>query len=559
VLTYLRIRDFAIIDEIELEFGSGLTALTGETGAGKSIVVDALALAAGGRASSDAIRHGAERAEISATFDLRSHPKLGRWLDAQAIEGEGECILRRVLSRDGRSRSFINGQPVPLQTLRDLGELLVDIHGQQEFLALVRRPAQRSLVDAHGRHEGLVDEVNAAFDRWQQQRARLAELEAAGRDRDARLELLRYQVRELEALSLAAEELPELLAEQRRHANSGRLAAGVQQALELIDEADSANANFAVSRAQTALRGLLALDLHLEPAERLLADAAISIGEATRTLRHYLDALNVDPQRHEWVERRVATVEELARKHRLPAEELPVQLERLNAELRALETHASTLEAAARDTAQARTEYDRTAQALSAARRKAGGKLTREVTQLMQRLGMEGGRFDAVLSTSSGEPQAHGIDEVEFTVSANPGQPLKAVARVASGGELSRISLAVQVAAVGKALTPCLVFDEVDAGVGGAVAEIVGRQLSLLAERTQVLCVTHLAQVASQADHHVRVVKLTDGRSARTALNELRGPERIEELARMLGGVEVTQKARDHARDMLKRATRAQS
>jgi DNA repair protein RecN (Recombination protein N) len=560
VLTYLRIRDFAIIDEIELEFGSGLTALTGETGAGKSIVVDALALAAGGRASSDAIRHGAERAEISATFDLRGYPKLARRLEAQAIEGEDECILRRVLSRDGRSRSFINGQPVPLQTLRELGELLVDIHGQQEFLALVRRPAQRSLLDAHGRHEELVDAVSAAFDRWQEQRTRLAELEAAGRDRDARLELLRYQVRELEALSLTAQELPELLAEQRRHANSGRLAEGAQQAIELIDEADSTNANLAVSRAQAILRGLVALDAQLESAERLLAEAAISIREATGTLRHYLASLDVDPERHEWVERRVATIEELARKHRLPAEELPAQLERLSAELNALESHASTLEVAARDAQEARAEYDRVAQSLSAARRKAGTKLTREVTQLMQSLGMAGGRFEAVLSPSSGEPQSHGTDEVEFTVSANPGQPLKPLARVASGGELSRISLAVQVASAGKALTPCLVFDEVDAGVGGGVAEIVGRQLSLLAERTQVLCVTHLPQVASQADHHVRVVKLTDGRSARTALNELRGSERIEELARMLGGVEVSQKARDHARDMLKRAAaRAQS
>jgi DNA repair protein RecN (Recombination protein N) len=561
VLTYLRIRDFAIIDEIELEFGSGLTALTGETGAGKSIVVDALALAAGGRASADAIRHGADRAEISATFEVRAYPKLRRWLEAQAIESDGECILRRVLSNDGRSRAFINGQPVPLQTLRELGELLVDIHGQQEFLALVRRPAQRSLVDAHGKHEELAEQVNAAFDRWRDLRGRLAELEAAGRDRDARLELLQYQVRELEALALAAAELPELFAEQRRHANSGRLAEGVQQAIELIDEAETVNAHATVSRAQGVLRNLAAVDSRLAGPEQLLVEAGIAIREAAAGLRHYLDSLDVDPQRQEWVERRVATIEELARKHRLPAEELPAHLERLREELRALEAHASNLEATGREVDAARKTFAEAAQLLSTARRKAAARLTREVTQLMQTLGMAGGRFEAVLATTEGaEPQPHGIDEVEFTVSANPGQPLKPLARVASGGELSRISLAVQVAAAGKALTPCLVFDEVDAGVGGGVAEIVGRQLGLLGSRTQVLCVTHLPQVASQADHHVRVVKLTDGRSARTALNELRGAERIEELARMLGGVEVTQKARDHARDMLKRAAaRAQS
>jgi DNA repair protein RecN (Recombination protein N) len=560
VLTYLRIRDFAIIDEIELEFGAGLTALTGETGAGKSIVVDALALAAGGRASADAIRHGAERAEISATFEVRSYPKLRRWLEEQAIESDGECILRRVLSSDGRSRAFINGQPVPLQTLRELGELLVDIHGQQEFLALVRRPAQRTLVDAHGKHEELVEQVATAFARWRDLRARLVELETAGRDRDARLELLRYQVRELEALALSAQELPELFAEQRRHANSGRLAQGAQQALELIDEAESVNADATVSRALGVLRNLSNVDARLASPEQLLSEAGIAIREAATTLRHYLDSLDVDPQRQEWVERRVATIEELARKHRLPAEELPAHLERLSSELRALDSHASNVDATAREVHQARTAYDEAAQLLTAARRKAGTRLTREVTQLMQSLGMAGGRFEAVLShLEGGEPQACGVDEVEFTVSANPGQPLKPLARVASGGELSRISLAVQVAAAGKTLTPCLVFDEVDAGVGGGVAEIVGRQLGLLGERTQVLCVTHLPQVASQADHHVRVLKLTDGRTARTALSELRGPERIEELARMLGGVEVTQKARDHARDMLKRAVRAQS
>lgn len=560
MLAYLRIRDFAIIDEIELEFGAGLTALTGETGAGKSIVVDALALAAGGRASADAIRHGAERAEISATFDVRAYPKLRRWLEAQAIESDGECILRRVLSSDGRSRAFINGQPVPLQTLRELGELLVDIHGQQEFLALVRRPAQRTLVDAHGKHEELVEQVATAFARWRDLRTRLVDLEAAGRDRDARLELLRYQVRELEALALSAPELPELFAEQRRHANSGRLAQGAHQALELIDEAESVNADATVGRALGVLRNLSSVDARLASPEQLLTEAGIAIREAATTLRHYLDSLDVDPQRQEWVERRVATIEELARKHRLPAEELPAHLERLSDELRALESHASNVEATAREVDQAHKAYDAAAQLLTAARRKASTRLTREVTQLMQTLGMAGGRFEAVLSlTEGGEPQLYGVDEVEFTVSANPGQPLKPLARVASGGELSRISLAVQVAAAGKALTPCLVFDEVDAGVGGGVAEIVGRQLGLLGERTQVLCVTHLPQVASQADHHVRVLKLTDGRTARTALSELRGPERIEELARMLGGVEVTQKARDHARDMLKRAARAQS
>lgn len=554
MLTYLRIRDFAIIDELELELGDGLTALTGETGAGKSIVVDALALAAGGRATSDVVRHGAERAEVAATFECAGSAPIRRWLEAQAIDCEAECLLRRVVSRDGRSRAFINGQPVPLQTLRELGEQLVDIHGQQEFLSLMRPLAQLSLIDAHGRHEALVQQTRDAHERWRVLRDEFTELEAAGRDRDARLELLRYQVRELEALALKPAELPELLSEQRRHANSGRLAEGARQALDLVYENDSFNGHEAVGRAIAALRGLTALDPRLADTEKLLEEARIGLRESADSLRRYLDAMDVDPERQEWVERRVATIEELARKHRLPAEELPAHLERLMSELDRLESHESTLESIRQKLASARGDYSTCASRLSAARTSSAAALTREVSRLMQTLGMTGGRFQAAITgDGSRDPAPAGIDVAEFLVSANPGQPLKPLARVASGGELSRISLAIQVAALGKAITPCVVFDEVDAGVGGAVAEIVGRQLGALAERAQVLCVTHLPQVASQAHHHVRISKLTDGRSTRTTLNELRGAERVEELARMLGGVEITQKARDHARDMLKR------
>ena len=555
MLTYLGIRDFAIIDELALELGPGLTALTGETGAGKSIVVDALALASGGRAAADVVRQGAERAEIAATFDVGGQAAVRRWLESQAIDCDGECILRRVVGRDGRSRAFINGQPVPLQTLRELGEQLVDIHGQQEFVSLTRRAAQLELLDAHGRHEPLAQEVRDGYERWRALRDQCAGLAAAGRDRDARLELLRYQVRELQALGLKTAEIPQLMAEQSRHAHSGRLVEGVRQALELVYEQESFSAHEAVSRALTSVRAISALDPRLATTESLLEEGRIALREAADALRHYLESMEVDPERQEWVERRVATIEELARKHRLPAAELPAHLELLSTELDQLESHESTLEALQAQLSAKRADYGQAAARLSAARRSAAADLTREVTRLMQKLGMAGGRFEATVAADApGEPAPSGLDSVEFIVSANPGQPLKQVARVASGGELSRISLAIQVAALGKVITPCLVFDEVDAGVGGAVAEIVGRQLGALGERAQVLCVTHLPQVASQADHHVRVTKLTDGRSTRTTLNELRGPERVEELARMLGGVEITQKARDHAREMLKRA-----
>ncbi len=558
MLTFLRIRDFAIIDELELELGSGLIGLTGETGAGKSIVVDALALAGGGRAGAEVIRHGSERAEVSATFDIRRNETALAWLAAQEIECDGECILRRVAGRDGRSRAFINGQVVPLQTLRELGELLVDIHGQHEFQTLTRRVAQRQLLDAHGQHEALAAGVREAFAAWSELRTHRDELQAQGRDRDARLELLHYQVRELQALGLKPEELPELLAEQRRLANGSRLGEGARQAMDLIDEDDSFSAHGAVGRAGAQLRNLTALDAGLVEPERRLQEASIAIREAADGLRHYLEALDIDPQRRDWVERRVATIEELARKHRVPAEELAALLERLQTELAQLLAHETSLAEIGRQLEAARLAYAKAAGTLSKARQKAAKALTREVTQMLQTLGMPGGKFEATVATAqAGEPCAAGDDETEFLVTANPGQPLRPIARVASGGELSRISLAVQVAAAGRALTPCLVFDEVDAGIGGAVAEIVGRQLQSLGTRTQVLCVTHLPQVASQADRHLRVSKLTDGRTTRTTIADLRGAERVEELARMLGGVEISQKAREHAREMLKRAQQA--
>ncbi len=552
MLTFLQIRDFAIVEAVELEFKPGLTALTGETGAGKSIIVDALLLAAGGRATAESLRHGAQRAEITATFDVRSHEAAREWLAGQDIECDGDCVLRRVLSADGRGRAFINGQLSPLQSLRALGELLLDIHGQQEFQSLTRRAAQRQLLDAHGGHDPKVAQVRAAHTRFSEHKARLDELNAAGRDREARLELLRYQVRELQALALEPGEVAELLTEHKRLANSGRLAEGVTQALGLLYEEESFSAHAAVSRAQAVLRTLLPLDEQLGAQTKLLEESSIVLREAADDLRHYLDRTEIDPRRADLVEKRIAGIDDLARKHRLAPEELPAQLTRLEAELQLLEAHEVELGAIAGQVEAARKDYTRAATALSKARQGTAKDLSTVVTSLMQQLGMPGGRFLAEVTVrNEAEPGPEGNDAVEFMVSANPGQPVKPLARVASGGELSRISLAIQVAAAHTALTPCLVFDEVDAGVGGAVAEIVGRQLRALGQHAQVLCVTHLPQVASQAHHQLRVTKLTDGRTTRTAIAELTTDERIEELARMLGGVKITGKTREHAREML--------
>ncbi len=560
MLVHLQVRDFAIIDSIEVEFSAGLTALTGETGAGKSILVDAVMLAIGGRAAADAVRHGAERAEITATFDLAGNPAACAWLDEQSLDHDGEVVLRRVIGAEGRSRLYVNGQTLPAQVARELGALLIDIHGQQEFLSLVRREAQRALVDEHGDHEALLAPVREASEEWRRLSREHEALAAAAQERGSRLELLRYQVGELEALALEPGEVESLAEEQSRLMNRGRLAEATREALALAYEGEELNAHGLVSRALVQLRAAAELDGSLAAPLALLEEAAISLKEAGGELAAYIESLDVDPERQEWVERRVAAIEELARKHRVGAEELPGQLEALSTELASLENSEVVLAGIERRLAESRARYDKAAARLTAARRKAARRLASAVTELMSVLGMPGGRFDITVSEAArSEPSPDGDDIAEFLVSANPGQPVKPIGKVASGGELSRISLAVQVAAARASASTCMIFDEVDAGVGGAVAEMVGRQLGQLGARGQVLCVTHLAQVASQAHHQIRVTKLTDGKRSRMTLAELGPDERVEELARMLGGVDITRKARDHAREMLGRARSSRS
>lgn len=558
MLTYLQIRDFAIIDSIELELRPGLTVLTGETGAGKSILVDALQLLAGARAGAEVVRHGAERAEISATFDLLKAPRgLKRWLEEQSISAEQELLVRRVVSSDGRSRAYLNSQAVPVQLLRELGNIVIDIHGQHEFQSLTRGSAQRELLDEYGRLEPLTGQVEIAHRVWIELLNRMLELESKARDREARLDLLRYQVRELNALELKEGELAELLEERARLANRGRLAEAAQTSLMQLYEGEQGSAHASISRAQQALRNLACLDPKLGAVMPLIDEAAIQIREAARQLQHYIESLDIDTARQDAVEKRLAAIEELARKNRVAPEELRERAAQLSEELAQLERADLDLSNLRKDQAAALENYRTLAQQLSARRATAGRALAKAITARMQTLGMAGGRFQVEIAPlASTEPAPHGIDQVEFRVTANPGQPLRPLAKVASGGELSRLSLAVQVSCAARE-TRCMVFDEVDAGIGGAVAEIVGRELRSLGEAGQVLCVTHLPQVASQGHHHLRVTKITDGKTTRTSLTELSGDERVEELARMLGGVEITAKAREHAREMLKKAAAA--
>ncbi|MFM7397121.1 MAG: DNA repair protein RecN [Gammaproteobacteria bacterium] len=559
MLSHLHIRDFAIIDAVEVDFARGLTVLTGETGAGKSILVDALQLAVGGRGGAESIRHGAERAEITATFDIATAPKgLLAILEEQSIEADDELVVGRVLTREGKSRAYLNGQQVPLQILRTVGESLAEIHGQHEFQSLVKSSAQRELLDAFGGHDTLAEDVTRLHRERVQHSAALESLEAAARDRDARLDLLRHQTSELAALSLKPGELQALAEERNRLANSGRLAEAARGALDLLYDAEDNNAHHGVSRALAVLRQGASLDPKLESLLPALEEAAIRIADGAQELTRYLDAIEADPQRQEDLEQRLATVESLARKHRCTPDELPAKSEELADELSCLEKIDANLSTLCAQVNAAIEAWREAAKRLSRQRRKAATDLATEISARMQKLGMIGGRFDIELNPTEnpdGGTSSNGLEETAFLVSANAGQPPRPIGKVASGGELSRLSLAVQVALAGRikdlASGGCMVFDEVDSGVGGAVAEIVGRELAALGSSAQVLCVTHLPQVAALGNQHLRVSKITDGRTTRTQVTKLESDSRIEEIARMLGGVSITGKAREHAAEML--------
>jgi DNA repair protein RecN (Recombination protein N) len=554
MLTHLQIRDFAIIDLVDLEVRAGLTVLTGETGAGKSIIVDALALLAGGKGGSEVVRTGAERAELSATFDISaSAAALREILAEQSVEAGDELTVRRVIAADGRSRGYLNGVSVPLQLLRDVGGLIVDIHGQHEFQSLTRSAAQRELLDEFGKNLELAGRVREAHRNWLGLVNRTVELEGKARDRDSRIEMLRYQVGELKALDLKEGEVAQLTEERTRHSNRGRLAEAAQAAVGLLYDSDQGNAHATASRALAGIKTLSSVDPRLAKVIPLVDEATIQIREAARELSRYLETLDIDPARQEEVERRLAAIEELSRKHRVQSAELVGRATALEKELAELDSADNDLNALKKQLAEALDAYRKLATQLSTGRQTAARSLSKDITARMQTLGMAGGRFLIDISQANGEPAAHGFDTVEFRVTANPGQPLRPLAKVASGGELARLSLAVQVACSAKDAR-CMVFDEVDSGVGGAVAEIVGRELKALGFSGQVLCVTHLPQVASQGHHHLRVAKLTDGKTTRTTISELTMDERAEELARMLGGMEVTGKAREHAREMLQMA-----
>ena len=554
MLTHILIQDLAIVSRLELDCAGGLTALTGETGAGKSILVDALGLALGDKADATAIRAGQERAEVVASFDLTHCGGARDWLAAQALDDGDDCIVRRLIVRTGRSRAFVNGRAASGSQLKELGDLLVDIHGQHAHQSLLRPNDQRALLDAYGGHTTLAAAVATAFRDYRGLDRRLTELETARTERAERLDLLRFQVEELAALALRPDELSTLDQEQRRLSNLGRLQETAARVLVQLAESEPAIED-QLRTAGVELAELAAIDPALAEPRELLETAAIHAHEAASALRHYLDGLDLDPAALATVDARLAQVHDLARKYRCIPGQLTALLDTRQAELRALETADQSLEELHTRRDAAWDLFGTQAAALTAARAAAAARLGETVTAAMQQLGMAGGHFAIQLEPFPPEAAgAGGFERVEFMVSANPGQPLQPQARVASGGELSRLSLGIQVATAQVGAVPTLVFDEVDVGIGGGVAEIVGRQLRRLGAARQVLCVTHLPQVAAQAHQQLRVRKETLDGATHTRVEPLDAASREDEIARMLGGTEITQRTRDHAAEMLSNA-----
>ncbi len=555
MLEHLAIKDFIIVESLELDVAPGLTVLTGETGAGKSVLLDALGFVLGGRGDNGAIRHGCERADVTVRFLIENLPNAKTWLHEHDLASGGECILRRTLAQDGRSRAYINGNTVPVQSLRELGEMLVDIHGQNVHQALLKVTVQRSTVDEYAGHSALLAKVAAVHAQWRQLETEYQTLSAALHERDARLELLRYQVQELQSLELRADELDELDQEHARLANASRLLQGSEQAVQMLYENEDASLCTGIDRLIVEIEQLAHFDAALKPSAELLGNASIQLHEAAHALRAYRDRVDLDPQRLQAVEERMAAIHDAARKHRIPPAELPAFSARLAAELQNLEHADARLDEIKRALDGIAQDYRSAATALSSSRKQAAHKLSQEVTQHMQDLGMRGGIFEiAVGALEENQFGPHGADRVEFLVSTNPGQPARALNKVASGGELSRISLSIEVSTAQITGIPTLVFDEVDAGVGGGIAEIVGRRLSALAQHRQILCVTHLPQVAAQGQNHWTVQKQARNGQTRTGIAVLTARDRIDEVARMLGGMKITPQTVAHAKEMLQHA-----
>lgn len=551
MLESLYVKDFAIVGEAEIGFDPGMTVVTGETGAGKSLLVDALLLLAGGRGDAGMIRHGSERAELSATFDISSRGDIGDWLRSEDLDDENACELRRVIRSEGQSRAWINGRPVTLTQLRALGEQLIEIHGQHDQQALLDRGLQRVLLDAFGGHADQLSALRATVRDWQRVGFEIRAL-TDGHDHAERVEWLDHQLTELDAVALAPDALEALESEHRRLGNAGQLVQGAAGLAELVDGDSEFSLNRLLSRAHAEASRLAELDPRLAEMAGGVDAARIELDEANASLIRYQDSLELDPQRLADIDSQFGVLHDVARKHRVPVAELKAHAGAMREELEQLRNAGERLGQLQQELKNLVVRYEGHALTLAKTRVITTKRMAKAVTALLDELGMRGGKFEILWEpTESVSLDPNGTERCEFLVSANAGQPPRALRKIASGGELSRISLAIEVAALGLDAVGTMVFDEVDSGIGGAIAEVVGQKLRRLGSERQVLCVTHLPQVAAQGHSQLRVSKASAKAGTSTVVETLDETARVAEIARMLGGVSVSDESLAHARQML--------
>ncbi len=551
MLSHLSVNNFAIVKSLQLELSTGMTTITGETGAGKSIAIDALGLCLGGRAEAGAVRAGEDKTEVTAAFVIENNQQATRWLEDNDLFDGTECILRRTITKEGRSRAFINGSPVPLSQLKSLGQLLINIHGQHAHHQLMKSDYQLSLLDQYAGHTNLLQQVRNKYQAWRSADIALSQLKENSANNLAQLQLLEYQIKELNELAIGEQEFPELEQEHKRLSNSGELAITCQQAIDIIYEGEEVNALGMLQTVSSKLVQLAELDTELTALPNMIEEAMIQLEEANTELRSYLDKIDVDPERMAYVEERFSKIMSLARKHHVMPEELYQHHQDLLGQIEALDCSDEKLAAMEEEVSAHFDAYVRSCEKLSKSRGRLRERLNKLISQSMHELSMEKAKFAITVDFQQEHPSPTGMDNVVFVVSTNPGQPMQPIAKVASGGELSRISLAIQVITAQKVDTPSLIFDEVDVGISGPTAAVVGKMLRKLGESTQVLCVTHLPQVAGHGHQQLFVTKTTKANKTETSMLTLNEQQRISELARLLGGSQITDSTLANAKELL--------